>query len=397
MVDPFALPPEETVRWFQAKGYRISDDWRDTWAAQHARAFTVARVSQLDLLADIRESVDRAISEGVTLRQFSNELRPRLVERGWWGERTEVDPQTGEERTVQLGSPQRLRTIFQANLAQAQAAGRWERMQRTKATRPYGRYVAILDGRARAEHLAWHGTVLPLDHEWWDTHAPPNGWGCRCTIQQLSDRDLERYGYEVNAQAPPSATREWVNQRTGERVRVPKGIDPGFDYNPGTAPRGDEPDAPAEPLAGSPGPRDYGLPPGGALRPQSSGPPPLPPDDRARAFRELWGIPEEEETATVTDARGEQLVVSTSLLDHPGAELAPLARETVMRPTETWLTPVRLPAGRVVMRQVYVGLYDDDAALIAHRDEHGRLRWRSVPRGELDAHRRGYLLPPPGG
>ena len=42
------------------------------------------------------------------------------------------------------------------------------------------RYVAVLDARTRPEHRAWHGLILPIDHPLWDTHYPPNGWGCRC-------------------------------------------------------------------------------------------------------------------------------------------------------------------------------------------------------------------------
>src|SRR5690606_4472693 len=101
---------------------------------------------------------------------------------------------TGRMREVQLGSPNRLRTIYETNLRQAMAAGRWERIERTADRRPYLRYVAMQDGNTRDEHAQWHNTVLAWDDPWWQTHAPPNGWGCRCKIQQLSERDLARYG-----------------------------------------------------------------------------------------------------------------------------------------------------------------------------------------------------------
>ena len=101
---------------------------------------------------------------------------------------------------------------------------------------PYLRYVATLDARTRPEHMRWHGTVLPVDHPWWETHAPPNGWYCRCIIQQLSEEDLDEFGYQVSTEPPPGSarTRAWTNKRTGETVQVPVGIDPGFDHNVGT-------------------------------------------------------------------------------------------------------------------------------------------------------------------
>ena len=44
-------------------------------------------------------------------------------------------------------------------------------------------YDAVNDSRTRPQHLEWDGLVLPVDHPFWKTHAPPNGWGCRCMRQ----------------------------------------------------------------------------------------------------------------------------------------------------------------------------------------------------------------------
>ena len=83
---------------------------------------------------------------------------------------------TGERRIVQLGSRQRLRIIFDTNIRMATARGRWERFERTRRHLPYLRYVAVQDARTRPEHMAWHDTVLPVGHAFWEAHAPPNGW-----------------------------------------------------------------------------------------------------------------------------------------------------------------------------------------------------------------------------
>ena len=53
---------------------------------------------------------------------------------------------------------------------------------------------------------------------------------------QLSERDLERLGKKPAEQPPKYANdppREYVNPRTGEVSPVPRGIDPGWAYNPG--------------------------------------------------------------------------------------------------------------------------------------------------------------------
>lgn len=229
------LPPEEALRYFRAKGFRTSFAWQDVWQHEHARAFTVAKGMKLDVLQDIRAAVDKALAEGRTLEQFTKELQPLLEEKGWWGRQRMKDPLDGKIKSVQLGSPRRLQTIFQVNLRTSYAAGKWAQIERVKERRPWLRYVAVLDNRTRDEHRKWHGTVLPVDDPWWKTHYPPNGWNCRCTVQQLSDRDLDRFNYTPDDKAPPSPTRPWTNKRTGEVVRVPDGIDPGFAYNVGEA------------------------------------------------------------------------------------------------------------------------------------------------------------------
>lgn len=232
---PLDLPPAEAVAFFQRKGLEASYAWQEVYAEEHARVFTVAKAMQLDVLEDIRKEVNRAISEGTTLAEFRRNLTPTLQRKGWWGQRFDAGPD-GTTKRVQLGSPRRLEIIYDTNLRTAYAAGRWEQIQRTKEARPYLRYVAIMDSRTRPLHRAWHGTVLPADDPWWATHYPPNGWNCRCTVQQLSDRDLERYGYEVSPAAPDAGlTTTWQNPSTGEVRQIPRGIDPGFDYNVGRA------------------------------------------------------------------------------------------------------------------------------------------------------------------
>lgn len=409
-VDPFGLPPDEAIRWFREKGYALTFDWRDMWEQQHARAFTVAKAGQLDVLADIREAVDRAIAEGVPLAQFRKELTPLLQAKGWWGKQQMRDPLTGEDALVQLGSPRRLRTIYQTNLRMAMAAGRWETIERTAARRPYLRYVAVLDGREREQHGGWHGTVLPYDHPWWNTHYPPNGWGCRCKVQQLSQRDLDRFGYNVSSSAPPLQMVAWTNERTGQTVQVPRGIAPGFAYNVGKAPRGFTPPDNAPVLTPVVGFRDYGRP--RARDVSGRQPPPQPwPEVRsagdAQATRERFrrevGIPAGRESAPITDPQGMQIDFTERYLEHllerepQRASFVPYAIDTVRNPYEIWMVPHRRRDGSVVMRRRYVSLYDGSEGgfqIVVERTDDGYAAWTSYPRRDIDSRREGYLVHP---
>ena len=231
---PPLLLPREALAFFRAKGFAIGFDWRDIWQEEHARAFTVAKAMTRDLLEDIRAALDDALENGKTLAQFRQDLSPLLFARGWWGKSLQTDPLTGEEKVVQLGSPRRLRVIYDTNMRSAYAAGRWERVQRQKKVFPYLIYTSVLDGREREQHHAWHGTVLPVDHPWWDTHFPPCDWGCRCTARPANQRMLDRRGQKVT-EPVRFPDRTYVNKRTGEITRVEKGIGPGFSFNIGKA------------------------------------------------------------------------------------------------------------------------------------------------------------------
>lgn len=220
------VPPEEAIRHFRDKGFHVGFDWRDTLASWHLASFTVAKVARIDLLEDIRDAVDAALADGTTFDEFTRRLVPTLQDKGWWGRQPMRDPRTGEVRVVQLGSMRRLRIIFDTNLRMATAHGQWQRIERLRERLPYLRYVSVRDARTRPEHAAWHGTVLPVDHPWWRTHFPPNGWRCRCTVVQLAADEVERHG--GLSPEPDTRTEPWVNQRTGGVQQVPDGIDPGF-------------------------------------------------------------------------------------------------------------------------------------------------------------------------
>ena len=197
----FNQPPEHAVAYLRARGHVLSPsfDWRELWQESHTTAFTVAKSAGYDILGDIQSELARAMSEGRTYRQFAADLTPVLQKKGWWGRTDMVDPVTGELSNVQLGSPRRLKIIYDTNMRTAHAAGNWVRIQENRRTHPYLRYVAVLDNRTRDEHRLWHGVLLPADHAWWKTHYPPNGWRCRCTVMQLSKEDMEMVGYRETA------------------------------------------------------------------------------------------------------------------------------------------------------------------------------------------------------
>ncbi|MYE02534.1 MAG: hypothetical protein F4Y03_14925 [Alphaproteobacteria bacterium] len=103
----------------------------------------------------------------------------------------------------------------------AYSVRKWRNIERLADSRRYLRFVAVADRNTSAEHLAWHGTLLPIDHPWWQTHFPPlpccarsdEPYGCRCDVMQLADHDLEKFGYRVSA-GPPGEDIEAILRAT---------------------------------------------------------------------------------------------------------------------------------------------------------------------------------------
>lgn len=232
MVELRPLPPAEAIEYFRQKGFATGFDYRDVWQAEHQAAFTVAKVMQLDILQDIRAEIDRALVEGTTLQDFRKRLTPTLQEKGWWGRQVQRDPLTGAEGEVQLGSPRRLKVIYDTNLRTAHSEGQWARIQDNKEAFPYLEYDGNNSEHPRLDHSAWDGLTLPVDHPFWQAHFPVKAYGCKCRARPRTASQVERSGRPVGP-APVVPLVPYVNKRTGEVQQIPAGVDPSFHYPPG--------------------------------------------------------------------------------------------------------------------------------------------------------------------
>lgn len=220
---PLAAPAIAVLR---ARGLRPSARWESVYADEHAKAFAVAQMTRQDQLLDVRSALILAQKAGTTPRQFVNNLTYTLVKKGW-------APQ-GRGGDV----PTRLDRIFSTNRRVANAAGHWRTAEDTKDTLPFLLYELGPSAQHRDAHVAIAGTLLPIDDKWWDTHYPPNGWGCKCRVRQVGRAEHKKLSSKksIRTTAPPVVKKPYRNKATGKVAMVPEGIDPGWEYNIGAAP-----------------------------------------------------------------------------------------------------------------------------------------------------------------
>ena len=360
-----SLPFKEQIEFFRRKLNIPTTGWTDIYIHEHDYAFIVAGANRDAIVADFRTAVEKAIAEGTTLADFRKDFDRIVARHGW---------------DYNGGRNWRSKIIYDTNLATSYAAGRWEQLQGA----PYWQYKhADWVQHPREDHLAWDGLVLARDDPWWYTHFPPNGWRCQCSVRGLWPRDLQRLGKTGPDTAPDV---QWEERTIGQRnpngprtVRVPAGIDPGFEYAPGRSrlQSAIPPERPVPPVPGSAG--GHGLP---NRRPGADDALPAPrlvsaavllaqglePQAYAQAFLEHFDA-SIEQPAIFEDVIGERVVVGKELFQKPDGQwkadkqergsFMPLLAQALRDPDEVWVRLEWMYAlQKAVVRRRYIARFE---------------------------------------
>lgn len=178
--------------------------------AAHDKAFMVAGAQCADLLSDFAAAVDKAISQGTSLKDFQKDFDKIVDQRGW--------SHNGSRNW-------RSKIIYTTNLSTSYAAARLAQIKEDGFSHMVYKHSKTVEN-PRLAHVALDGTTLPVDHEFWNTHYPPNGWGCQCRVVGVNKpSDAQRYADEPKYTAPQLR----IDPNTG----LPEGVSKGWDYKPG--------------------------------------------------------------------------------------------------------------------------------------------------------------------
>lgn len=362
-----SLPFSEQIAFFRRKLNLPTESWTDVYAAEHDWAFVVAGANRNDLVADFRAAVEKVIADGATLESFRKDFDAIVAKHGW---------------DYNGGRNWRSRVIYETNLFSSYSAGRFQQLMEMREERPYWMYThSEAVEHPREEHLSWNGLILRWDDPWWQTHFPINAWGCQCSVRALSESDLKRMGRNGPDKAPAV---EWEDRLIGQRsaegprlVRVPKGIDPGFEYTPGRSRLHSQIPPQREGGVGSagapgvpnqkagdrmPAPRPY---PAGRLLPRG-----LSEEEYLTDFLGQFGATADA-PAVFADVTGERLVIGQDLFRDKrdalkvlkrGREVfLPLLAETLKAPDEIWARLEWIHSlGKAVVRRRYIARFQID-------------------------------------
>lgn len=241
------LKPKNAIEYFNAKAPLESWRYEEIWQESQAKAFTVAKSTNMNILNDIQTELNTSLNEGSTFQEFKNNLVPTLTSKGWL---PKIDDELDEddEKAVAKATAKRLDTIYHTNMNVAYSAGTYKSLVESSVVLPYWKYVAIKDGRTRPEHLKYDGLIFHHSHPFWQNFYPPNDWGCRCDVVAVTEEEALASGKLVNLdegsitwseELVSTATGELKDVATfdvnvnGEDISLKTGL--GWSYNPGAA------------------------------------------------------------------------------------------------------------------------------------------------------------------
>jgi len=232
-IEAIDLPFQEAIDFMAQKTAVPTQRWTDVWETAHSRAFMVAGAATEALVKDFQTAIQKAIEQGTTLGEFRKDFYSIVDKHGWHGWTGEGNPRS---------EAWRIRTIYETNLRMAYAAGRYAQQTDPDVLAIYPFWVYRHSGNPhpRLDHKSWDGLTLRADDPWWLTNYPPNGFGCGCISESVTARGLARQGKTGPDQAPPLDISAKLVGRSSTRTQLtPKGVDPGFAYNPGMAWKGE--------------------------------------------------------------------------------------------------------------------------------------------------------------
>lgn len=181
-------PNAAAAGYIRGKAVISPEAFRDLPDQIKGRAFTIARVSDFDVLRDVAEELAR-LPEGGDWREIRKGIAAR------------ISPFMDETEEGAAAGAAKAELLLRVHGFQAYAAARYRQQRATADALPYWQYLTVGDDRVRPEHAALDGKVLRADDPFWDSHYPPWDFGCRCLVAALPADAAEAGGAITGEQA----------------------------------------------------------------------------------------------------------------------------------------------------------------------------------------------------
>jgi SPP1 gp7 family putative phage head morphogenesis protein len=172
---------DDAMKYFRDKNIVTKATFDRLVETAKRKAFTVAALTQEQMVAFVHAELARQIGKGANIREFRTFLKGRFEEAGF----TAATPRA-EAAYID--------NVFRTNTLGAYNAGRYERQTQPEVLkfRPYWQIRTVSDNRRRPTHAKADGLVLRADDPFWNRCYPPMGFSCRCRCVTLSKKQAEK-------------------------------------------------------------------------------------------------------------------------------------------------------------------------------------------------------------
>ncbi len=379
-----------------------------------AKSFTIAGVTQADLLGAVKDEMVHTMKSGGDINSFRKNVDNIFVSHGF-------DPL----------SDHRIRTIYRTNLQTAFQAGRYTQLTKPHIlkARPYWKYVAVNDTATRPAHAEMDGKIFHHDNPIWRIWYPPNGFNCRCQVVSLSDREIERDGLRVEPVNLSGKPFNVLNEETGELKLFVLNPDEGWGADGGSLERLIKHQKTGKVKGkivwrekkAQPGPEELGRPTWRDIPEDAWADIPRAPrlkdlvesgmserealEEVEALYRKVMGISPLESSGAARSKDGGVIVSTVQALAHAMLKRSdarerfiPYMRETINNPYEILLTEYETEGGKTKYRKKYIGLFRDkkEQALIivAEPTADGAYMWNimNTRKNQVDRQRKGVKV-----
>lgn len=104
-----------------------------------------------------------------------------------------------------------LKTEYHLAERSATMAAEWQRIQADADILPNLRYLTVLDDKVREAHRKLDDVILPINDPFWDAFYPPNGYNCRCYVEQ-TDAPVKELDFVPDETEVPASFRNNVGK-----------------------------------------------------------------------------------------------------------------------------------------------------------------------------------------
>jgi len=316
--------------------------WDTMQAQEREHAFTVIQVARTQVLQQVLDSIDKAVTTGTAITDFRDEVADKLIDQ-WGGE-----------------IPNRIETIFRTNLMVSYAEGRHaiNNAPAVREARPFWRYNDTDNDRECELCHECHGVILPADHPFWLTHYAPLHHQCECNIDALSPEEADEEGLTSSNDIPDVEADEGFGNQPSSQ---------GKDWSPDLTNIDPELRAVLEAKLDELRGRGWGEPePRTAPTPAPAEPSPMP---KAKPVPEEVPAPEPEPTL---DQDGHAPEVAKALQQHADAHVdAPRENALIMAPTGEALVHKGGTKSRVGFTIAEFEAFRNRDAIVTHNHPNG--------------------------